>query len=60
LEGGLQELEETSYWLELLSESGNVSGEDVVCLRSETEELLAILSKSVRTAKLRRDQEKTR
>jgi four helix bundle protein len=42
MEGGLQELDETGYWLELLSESGIVSESKLAALRKETEELIAI------------------
>src|SRR5262249_54740266 len=41
LEGGLQELEETEYWLELLAEGGIVPAERLSELRQEAEELLA-------------------
>jgi four helix bundle protein len=43
LEGGLQELEETGYWLELLAESGMVSPARLGELLNETSELTAIL-----------------
>ena len=39
----LKEAEETAYWLELLEESGLVSGEKLLPLRTETNELIAIL-----------------
>ncbi|MFN0120627.1 MAG: four helix bundle protein [Blastocatellia bacterium] len=42
MEGGLQELEETGYWLELLVESAIVRDELLAPLRDETEQLLAI------------------
>jgi four helix bundle protein len=42
LEGALQELDETEYWLELLSESGIVLFEGVKPLHDEAEELIAI------------------
>ncbi|HMF57383.1 MAG TPA: four helix bundle protein [Pyrinomonadaceae bacterium] len=51
IEGGLQELEETSYWLELLVESGIVSADRLVELRKEAEELIAMFVSSVKTAK---------
>jgi four helix bundle protein len=54
LEGGLQELEETAYWLELLVEAGIVAGKRLHDLRSEVEQVIAILVSSVRTAKRRR------
>jgi four helix bundle protein len=51
MECGLQELEETSYWLELLVEGGIISEERLKELRKEAEELIAILVSSVKTAK---------
>src|SRR5215469_14385386 len=38
----LRELEETSYWIELLLEAGIVSPEKLAALRQECDELLAI------------------
>jgi four helix bundle protein len=43
IEGGLQELEETRYWLELLAESGTVSLEHLADLMDEAKQLVAIL-----------------
>jgi four helix bundle protein len=54
IEGGLQELEETIYWLDLLIESKIVSASRLDDLHSEAEELTAILVSSVKTAKLRK------
>ncbi|HRT71551.1 MAG TPA: four helix bundle protein [Syntrophales bacterium] len=54
VEGALQELEETMYWLELLSESGIVKTELLSGLMKETDELTAILVASVKTLKARR------
>ena len=51
IEGALQELDETSYWLELLQESGVNQTEVLVNLRSETEELIAIFVTIAKTAK---------
>ncbi len=42
MEGALQELEETAYWLELLGESGIVAQERLQPLLQETDELIAI------------------
>ncbi len=42
MEGGLQELDETAYWLELLVESKIVREEKLAPLMKETDELLAI------------------
>jgi four helix bundle protein len=54
IEGGLQELEETAYWLELLAESRIVPEGQVKALRDEADELTAILVSSVKTAKRQR------
>jgi four helix bundle protein len=53
IEGALQELDETSYWLELLAEGEVVTAKKLSSLRRETDELTAILVSSVRTAKSR-------
>ena len=58
MEGGLQELEETAYWLELLLESEIVTPQKLTELCRETDELLAIFVSSVNTAKQRRDAER--
>jgi four helix bundle protein len=54
IEGGLQELEETVYWLDLLAESGIVPATRLTELHRESEELTAIRVSSVKTAKLRK------
>ena len=51
IEGGLQELEETVYWLELLIESGLVSQKKLSLLLKESDELIAILVTSVKNVK---------
>lgn len=51
LEGGLQELDETNYWLELLGKSNIVPAKRLTEILKETDELIAILTASVRTAK---------
>lgn len=51
IEGGLQELDESGYWLELLSESGIVEKARLADLCAETEELIAIFTSSALTAK---------
>ena len=51
LEGGLQELEETAYWLELLTEAAVFSEERLADLRREVDELTAILTTCVKNAK---------
>ena len=53
IEGGLQELEETSYWLELLAESNTGPPEEVADLLREANQLTAMLVASVRTVKRR-------
>ena len=54
IEGGLQELEETVYWLVLLGESGIVKAERLDELMKEADELIAILVTSAKTVKQRR------
>ena len=54
IESALQELEETTYWLDLLIESEIVKAEKLKDLQSEAEELIAILVSSVKTAKARK------
>lgn len=51
LGGGLQELEETAYWLELLVESGLVEEAKLADLRAEAEELTAILVTCAKNAR---------
>lgn len=53
LECGLQELEETVYWLELLAEGGVVLPPRLFELTREAEELISIFVSSARTAKRR-------
>ncbi len=53
--GGLQELEETEYWLELLVASRTVSGSKMKGLTEETKELNAIFTASIKTAKKRKE-----
>lgn len=54
IEGGLQELDESLYWLELLGESGIVAPQKLTSLHQEAEELPAMLASSAKTAKKRR------
>ncbi len=54
MEAGLQELEETMYWLELLIEAEIVKQERLIGLLAEADELTAIFVASVKTAKNRR------
>src|ERR1700754_3551734 len=51
LEGGLQELEETAYWLELLVEGGVVPVDQLRPLQQETDELTAIFVTCAKKAK---------
>jgi four helix bundle protein len=51
LEGGLQELEETAYRLELLAEGEVVPGDKLCALQQETDELTAIFVTCVKKAK---------
>jgi four helix bundle protein len=51
IEGALQELDETSYWLDLLSESGIDQSNELQRLRAETEELTAIFVTIAKNAK---------
>ena len=52
-EGALQELEETTYRLELLVDSEIVKAELLSSLIQETDELIAIMVTSVKTLKER-------
>jgi len=54
LEGGLQELEETMYWMELVGEAQLLPAERLADLAGEADELAAILVSCVRSAKARR------
>src|SRR5437764_4517645 len=54
IEGALQELDETIYWLELLTESGIVPEGRLTNLKTEAEELMKMLVSSAKTAKKRK------
>ncbi|HYT49753.1 MAG TPA: four helix bundle protein [Pyrinomonadaceae bacterium] len=54
IEVALQELDETIYWLELLTESGIVPEARLTNLKSEAEELMKMLVSSAKTAKKRK------
>ena len=54
LEGGLQELDETELWLELLADSGIVGKSRVEDLRGEVNELIAIFVTMTRKVKATR------
>lgn len=47
----LRELEETAYWLELLSESDVIRADRLLPLRSETDQLIAIFTATAKSAK---------
>ena len=51
MEGALQELDETAYWLELLHEAGLIDGGEVKKLGAETNELISIFVTIVKRAK---------
>ena len=51
LEGGLQELEESAYWMELMVESGIFGEERMKDMTKEADELTAILTTCVKNAK---------
>jgi len=55
VEGGLQEMDETAYWLELLGEAGIVPVDKLKPLIDETDELIAIMVSIVNKVKKRRD-----
>ena len=56
IEGALQELEETGYWLELMEGSRVIAITDAKPLQTEANELTSILVASVRTVKKRKRQ----
>lgn len=51
IEGGMQELEETVYWLELLEETGLYRPDGLQTLKKEADELMAIFVTMVRRTK---------
>ena len=53
LEAGLQELDETTYWLELLVESEIMPAQRLTELQEEANELMAILVTCVKNVKSR-------
>ena len=54
IEGGLQELEESAYWLELLVESGILEQNRLADLQQEANELTAILVTCSKNAKAKK------
>ena len=53
VEGALQELEETCYWLELLEDAGVCRADSVAPLRREADELTAMLVACAKKVKAR-------
>ena len=51
IEGGLQELDETAYWLELLEDAQIMTDERLEPLRAENDELIAIFVSIVKKVK---------
>ena len=51
--GGLQELDETAYWLELLVEANIVPTNRLAALQQEADELIAIFVTVIKNAKKR-------
>jgi four helix bundle protein len=56
MQGGLQELEESAYWLELLADAEIVPAARLEDLRREADELIGIFVASINTAKKRKRQ----
>ena len=55
IEGGLQELEETLYWLELMAEAKIFSEERIKPLCEESEELLSMFVTMVKNVKAKKE-----
>jgi four helix bundle protein len=53
IEVGLQELEETSYWMELLADSGIMKSARLAHLQNEATELTAIFASCAKSARRR-------
>ena len=53
IEGALQELDETQYWLELISGAAIISAKRLMPLQQEAEELIAILVTITKNVKRR-------
>jgi four helix bundle protein len=54
LEGGLQELDETDLWLELLGDAGTMKSSRIKPLRAEVDELISIFVTMIRKIQGRR------
>ena len=52
--GALQEMEETTYWFELLVEASVVPAERMTAIRAEADELIRVFVASINTARKRR------
>ncbi len=50
----LQELDETSYWLELLVDANFIKAEKLKSLQDEADQLIAIFVSSIKTAKAKK------
>lgn len=46
-----KECNETLYWLELMDRTGNISGKEYESMKNDAEELLKLLTASIKTAK---------
>ena len=57
IEGGLEELEETVYWLEMLVDSGIIKIEQMAELIKEADELIAVLVSSAKTIEIRKNRQ---
>ncbi|NEQ95964.1 MAG: four helix bundle protein [Cyanothece sp. SIO2G6] len=53
INGGLQELEETAYWLDLIGEAKILKSDRLQALTQETQELIAIFVTLIKNAKSR-------
>ena len=53
IEGALQELDETSYWIEMLRDLGHIPDEKATGLGDECDELMAIFVTMTRNVKCR-------
>ncbi len=58
IEGGLQELEESCYWLELLLEANIMTEQQLSDLMVEADELTAILVTCAKKAKAKKEERK--
>lgn len=56
IEGGIAELEETLYWMELLIESKIIDDEKMKNIMNEANELAAILTTCVKNVKKKKEQ----